>query len=155
MSTTVSIINWEQTSPTGGGSLASISLIGLTKILHVEAHGGVGFPIVTTTDTGAGPQNPLMFGVQAIPHGDTPLALPANITAADWLVVEQRIPGEAAFSWSPDTDTAAAAAGGGFRLDWSGQKYYGADTDLVFTDGQSTGFSLTWSCWGTMRVWWT
>lgn len=155
MSTTLAIINWQQTSPTGGGSLASISLIGLHKILRVEARGGIAFPFGTTTDTGPGFDVATMFGIQAIPHGNTPLALPSNITAADWLVVQQRVPGEGVAAFSPSTDTAAAAAGGGFAMDWAGQRAYNADTDLVFTDGQSTGFTDTWRCWGTMRVWFT
>lgn len=153
--TNQAIINWEQTTPTGGGNLASITLLGLNKILRVEARGGITFPIGTTTATGPGFTVATMFGIQAIPHGNTPLALPANITAADWLVVEQRIPGEGVIGWSPSSNTAAAGAGGGFSMDFAGQKHYGADTDLLFTDGQSSGFTETWRCWGSMRVWYT
>lgn len=153
--TNLAIINWEQTTPTGGGNLASIALLGLHKILRVEARGGITFPFITTTDTGPGLNDAVMFGIQAIPHGNTPLALPANITAADWLVVEQRQPGEGILAWTPATNTVAAAAGGGFRMDWAGQKFFGADTDLVFTDGQSTGFTETWENFGSMRVWYT
>lgn len=155
MSTSLAIINWEQTTATGGGQLASISLIGLHKILRVEARGGITFPVGTTTVTGLGFSVATMFGIQAIPHGNTPLALPSNITAADWLVVQQRDPGEGVLAWAPSSATAAAAGGGGFSMDWAGQKAYNADTDLVFTDGQSTGFTDTWRCWGTMRVWFT
>jgi hypothetical protein len=153
--TNVAIINWQQTSPTGGGNLASISLLSLNKILRVEAHGGITFPIITTTSTGPGLNDAVMMGIQAIPHGNTPLALPANISAADWLLVEQRIPGEGVLGWAPSTATAAATAGGGFRMDWTGQKFYGASTDLVFTDGQSTGYTGVWESFGTMRVWYT
>lgn len=155
MSTNVAIINWEQTSATGGGNLAIVSLAGLGKLLRVEARGGISFPFGTTTDTGPGFDVATMFGIQAIPHGNTPLALPANITAADWLVVQQRVPGEGVAAFSPSTDTAAAAAGGGYSMDWAGQQYYGADTDVVFTDGQSSGFTDAWRNWGTMRIWWT
>lgn len=153
MSVNVAIINWEQTSPTGGGNLAILTVNPLTKLLRVEARGAITYPATTATDTSNGFANPVLLGIQAIPHGNTPLALPANITAADWLVVEQRTPGEGVTSWAPDTDTAALFGGGGYSLDWAGQKYYSADTDLVLTDGQSAGYSLTWMNFGSMRIW--
>jgi hypothetical protein len=153
MSVNTAIINWEQTSPTGGGNLAILTVSPLTKLLRVEARGAITYPATTFTDTAVGFANPVMVGIQAIPHGNTPLALPANITAADWLTVEQRTAGEASIAWAPDTDTAAGFAGGGYSIDWAGQKYFSANTDLVFTDGQSTGYSLTWMNFGTMRIW--
>lgn len=153
MSTNLAIINWEQTSPTGGGNLAILTVNPLTKLLRVEVRGAITYPASTYTSSATGYANPVMYGIQAIPHGNTPLALPANITAADWLVVEQREPGEASIAWAPSTDTSAAFAGGGYSLDWAGQKYYNADTDLVITDGQSAGYSLTWMNFGTMRIW--
>src|SRR5487761_1909888 len=113
MSVNVAIINWEQTSPTGGGNLAILTVNPLTKLLRVEARGAITYPVATVTDTANGFANPVMVGIQAIPHGNTPLALPANITAADWLIVEQRTAGEASAAWAPDTDTAAVFAGGG------------------------------------------
>lgn len=149
------IINWSQTSPTGGGNLANVTLLGLKKMLRAEVHGAITNPISTSTVSGSQFSSPLMWGIQAIPHGNTPLALPSNITAADWLVVEAHQPSEIVAAWAPSTDTVAVASGGGFSLEWAGQKFIGADTDVLFTDGQDSGFSTTWESFGTMTLWYT
>lgn len=155
MATSRAIINWSQTSPTGGGNLAIISLIGLHKILRAEVHGAITNPISTSTVSGSQFSSPLMWGIQAIPHGNTPLALPSNITAADWLVVEAHQPSEIVAAWAPSSATVAVASGGGFSLKFAGQKAINADTDVVFTDGQDSGFSTTWESFGTLEVWYT
>lgn len=153
MPTTPAIINWAQTSDTGGGSLALIALPAGIKLFRAEVHGTVSHPIGTTTTSGTQFDGSLMWGIQGIPHGNTPLALPANITAADWLVVQAQEPTEVTAVWAPSTDTAAVASAGGFSLVWTGQQSYPAATDFLFSDGQATGFSSTWESFGTMRLW--
>lgn len=147
------IINWSQTAPTGGGNLALINIPSAFKLLRAEVHGAVTNPIATSTVTGTQFSSPLLFGIQAIPHGNTPLALPANITAADWLVVEAHQPSEIVAAWAPSSATVAIGSGGGFSLKWRGQQAFSASTDILFTDGQDAGFSTTWESFGTLTVW--
>lgn len=149
----IGIINWAQTSNTGSGNLAIITLPAGIKLLRAEVHGTVTHPIATATTSGPQFDSPLMWGIQAIPHGNTPLALPANITAADWLVVEAHQPAEVVAAWAPSTATVAIGTGGGFSLRWSGQAVYSGSTDVVFTDGQATGFTEVWESFGVMKVW--
>jgi hypothetical protein len=147
------IINWAQTSPTGGGSLALIALPAGIKLLRAEVHGAITNPIATSTVTGTQFSSPLMWGIQAIPHGNTPLVLPNNITAADWLTVEAHQPSEIVAAWAPSSATVAIGSGGGFSLKWSGQAEYAAATDVLFSDGQATGFSTSWESFGTLKLW--
>jgi hypothetical protein len=153
MSFGTAIINWAQTSDTGGGNLALINLSTPFKLLRVEVHGTVSHAVGNLPPTGVQFDGSLMWGIQAIPHGNTPLALPNNITAADWLVVEAQRPTEVTAAWSPNSSTAAVATAGGFSLRWAGQMAFGASTDILFTDGQATGFTNTWESFGTMKVW--
>jgi hypothetical protein len=153
MPATTAIINWAQTSDTTTGDLAIITVTGAFKLLRAEMHGANTFPITTSTVSGTQLSSPYMWGIQAIPHGNTPLALPANITAADWLVVEAHTPGELGVAWAPSTDTVAFASGGGYSLRWSGQQVFSASTDIIFTTGQASGFSGTLESFGVMKIW--
>lgn len=155
MPASVAIINWAQTSNTGGGSLAVIALPAGIKLFRAEVHGTVSHPVSTFAPTGNQFDGSLMWGIQGIPHGNTPLALPANITAADWLVVQAQEPAEVTAFWVPDTSTAALATAGGFSLRWAGQQLYPNATDFLFTDGQAAGYSASWESFGTLTLWYT
>jgi hypothetical protein len=153
MPASTAIISWAQTSNTTPGDLGIITVTGAFKLLRVEMHGAHTDPITTATTSGSQLNSPFVWGIQAIPHGNTPLALPANITAADWLVVQAHEPGELGVFWAPSTDTVAFDVGGGYHLRWSGQQAYAASTDIIFTTGQWTGFSTSSESFGTMRIW--
>jgi hypothetical protein len=98
---------------------------------------------------------PILMGIQAIPNGDTPLTLPADIGDSQFLQVEAWQPENAFATWEPNTATAAAIGGGKFSLTWAGQAYYAGTTDFLFTTGLQTGGSETFLIALSTTIWYT
>lgn len=124
----------------------------VNKLHRIEVTGAVIYPTQSITDT-TEIVDPIIWGVQYMAHGATPLTLPADSDDVHFLAVEAHTPDEVAIGWAPNTATAAAVVGGPIRIHWGGQFYIGGgNTDICFTATYSFTAALTWVTQGGIGV---
>jgi hypothetical protein len=146
------IINyWADSASNTGASYPAIVVTAGYKVTRVEVRGSIGLPTVTVTPPVVlGSET--MWGIQAIPNGNTPLTLPADISNNDWLVTEVRGGTDILSAWTPAANSATLIAAGEISLTWSGQLKVSVDTAIMFTTGPTVGSPSGWWTFGSINV---
>lgn len=140
-----------QTTPTAPGAVAVVSSGVGAKITRISVRAELTSSVNSLT-TGTSLTSPIMAGIQAIPHGNTPLSLPGDINNSSWLLVEALNLGDICPTWAPSSDTGVYAPCAGLALDWYGQQPYFGNTDFWFSTGAQAGSSPTFQIAGTISV---
>jgi len=130
-------------SPTSELQFGPYNLGSCTKLLRVTAS------LVNTYLTGdlvigQAVVPALVWGVQWVPHGNSPLNLPASAFHASFLWAKIiHDDANIAFTWSPSTDTAGNGSVDAVTEEWRGQLPIGMNIDLYVTAGYLLSGSFT------------
>ena len=145
-------IAWTDVTLQAPHSGSAITLGGPIKLFHAEVNATFASAGLTF-ESGDFFIPSFMWGIQAIPAGDTPVTLPTDLNDNVWLVVEGGESGTAAATWAPSSDTAAILLSTTIELKWSGQLFLAVDTAIYFTTGLLPGAAGDLVTGGTMTVW--
>jgi hypothetical protein len=104
-----------------------------TKLLRVTAS-LTNSNVAGTYDVGQALTGPFIWGVQWVPHGNSPLSLPADAFEANFLWVRNiHTDGYGTLTWAPSSDTAGSGTVDIATYEWRGQLPIGQDIDLYVT----------------------
>jgi hypothetical protein len=117
-------------TPAASWNIGPYNLGSCTKLLRVRC-GLTIAPGEGTLTAGQIAIDAFIWGVQWVPHGNSPLSLPADAFEANFLWAET-VHTDWAFTalWAPATDTAAAFGAETVGKDWRAQLPIGQDIDL-------------------------
>jgi len=139
-------------SPDTGHQYGPFNLGTCKKLLHVVAS-------LTTSYQGDALSNTavlnfgIVWGVQWVPHGNSPLALPADAFEANFLWAEYAIKDTGVnVAWTPDTSPGAYIALTSVEEQWRGQYPIGQNIDLYLTTAYAISSSQDFYGSFIMRV---
>lgn len=140
-------------SPDSGHQFGPYNLGSCTKLLHVTC-------VMSTTPilSGSWANNFVqdfasIWGVQWVPHGDSPLALPGLAYDSQFLWAEMYPKGVMSnFSWDFASPDGALSTCSTVYNEWYGQLPIRENIDLYVTTGDITGGGNTWQSGFLMRV---
>jgi hypothetical protein len=94
-----------------------------------------------------------VWGVQYVPTGDSPLALPADGGADTFLFLDQMNTNDAISTWTPNTDPTAYIMTWDLHQDWHGQLLIDSTVDFYITVGvPESGIGLTYIINGVLDL---
>jgi hypothetical protein len=147
---------WQTSSFSGSGQLnMGPFFVGFVeKFYKFEVNGQINFQ-GSAISVASVLANPIVFGVQQVPHTAAGEDIITSFDSETWLVRRQTGSQDLVTTWAPSTDTAAVLGSLATRDRWAGQLAIGGDTDLWVSmktsNGSSTGNINTF---GTVRLWW-
>jgi hypothetical protein len=126
----------------------------VNKLFRFQVRGLINYVGTAVTDMSITANLPA-FGVQQVPHGNSPNDVISSTDNDTWLVRRQTGENDTMGSWAPSSDTGVLFVQNAVRDDWAGQLAIGADTDVYLSIKTSTGQTLPdFNTFGTIRVWW-
>jgi hypothetical protein len=145
---------WGDTTSNTGANYGEIDFDSGIKLTRIE----VAWNISAAGDAATAPaylNSNILVGIQIIPTGDTPLALPGDLNNASFVKVEHAVSGQRALAITPSSDTAWIVYLEGDRLIWAAQYPLFEASKVLFTTGQVNAGEYEIYCFGSMSVWWT
>lgn len=148
-------VAWADQSVNSGASYGGISFAADTKFTRIEVN--IGFSAEPITLSTASPPNVdnVLWGIQAIPAGNTPIVLPSGLNDAGWLNVAAEQPVHNSIAWAPSTDDAGYSFLAGGKITWAGQYIVFGQTDVYFTWGKILSTVADLAFYGCMNIWYT
>lgn len=147
---------WTTTSYSGSGQIDEGPFhIGLVnKLFKAEVRGAIGHQ-GGTIDTSSVLSNYTAWGLQIVPHGNSPLDVITSSDSDSWLMRRQTGTDDLAMTWAPSTDTAGLLQSTAVADDWAGQLNLAhADMDCYLSLKPTIGSVANNNTLGTIRLWW-
>jgi hypothetical protein len=125
--------------PSDNWNIGPFHLGSCAKLLRVAAGVTISLPGDTTSMPEAA-ANGFVWGVQWVPHGNSPFNLPGDAFQPNFLFVRTTpADGQVDRIWAPSSDTAAVMQNVNSVYDWRAQRPINQDIDLYV----SSGWTLT------------
>jgi hypothetical protein len=126
----------------------------VNKLFRCHVRGAVNVQAGTFDDTSIWTNN-LAWGVQVIPHGDSPFDVVDSSDSDTWIIRGQIGFNDVAVGWAPNTDNSAVLSAVTIRDEWAGQlNLAGANMDCYLSIKASVGSASNFNTTGTIRWWW-
>lgn len=140
------------TSPDTGHQYGPYNLGSCNKLLHVTASLSTSYPGVTVASNFTITFG-ILWGFQWVPHGNSPLALPAAAFEANFLWAEYAAHDKASdLAWTPAANTASFSTLTTVTREWRGQLPINQNIDLYLTTAYGVSSSEQFQGSFLMRV---
>lgn len=124
----------------------------LGKVLQVRFTGSFMVGLSSATESGFLFDNPTVWGVQYVHHGDSPLDVTGNGDDSRWLWNEQMLIGD----WFTQLDASESTFNYGLQCrmehTWNGQRPIGDDVDFYFSTKNPWYSGFSWNLGSTCEV---
>jgi hypothetical protein len=127
----------------------------INKLFHVKLSGSIYAGYTTFPTAGLLIDNPSLWGVQMIAHGDTPLDLVSGANDYRWLGQGALDLGEETVAIDATITNIIYAIQASLAWEWSGQlPNGGVDVDFYLSVADAWGSAATWAVGGMLEVDW-
>jgi hypothetical protein len=147
---------WANSSFSGSGqdNEGPFHVGNVNKFFRFEVRGEVNYQGATVS-TSSVFANIIAWGVQIVPHGNSPEDVVTSADSDTWLMRRQVGSEDSFTTWAPSTDDAGVLASNAIADDWAGQLALGgADMDCYLSLKPTTGSVANANTFGTIRLWW-
>jgi hypothetical protein len=156
MSHLLTTMFWNTNSFSGSGQLneGAFNFGDVNKLFRCHVRGAINFQGASVGDSSVFTNN-LTWGVQVIPHGNSPFDVVTSTDDDTWIIRGQVAFNDTVVGWAPNTDTAGVLATVAVRDEWAGQlNLAGANMDCYLSIKASVGSAANFNTTGTIRWWW-
>jgi hypothetical protein len=136
-------------------SIGPLEIGDVNKLFRCHARGAINAEAQTLA-TGGVMANFWVWGVNIVPHGDSPDDVITSSDSDAWLIRGQAGLNDYVSTWAPSTDDCGVFFGYGITDEWAGQlSLAGAASDMYLCIKSATSGLPNANVFATVRLWWS